>query len=189
MGLSGSPNQKWCLKSWSKLSTHTGWTGKNPRSSYCFCCATPRVIIFALMNRLYHAPWFYIPKPLIYRYWVFVFSFTDSALCSFTLMVGWCFVSFWRQARFGWCILLVLFPWLFDVVCTFVQVSCLLTCPKASAWVELPRQALNIFQSVMASVQRSIVSYSALLNAFETASAWKKCQDVFVNLLLGSNII
>ncbi|CAL1163828.1 unnamed protein product [Cladocopium goreaui] len=44
------------------------------------------------------------------------------------------------------------------------------------------RQALNIFQSVMSSVQRSIVSYSALLNAFETASTWKKSQDVFVSL-------
>eukprot|EP00435_Cladocopium_sp_Y103_P065903 s772_g28.t1 len=44
------------------------------------------------------------------------------------------------------------------------------------------RQALNIFRSVMSSIQRSIVSYSALLNAFETASKWKKSQDVFVNL-------
>ena len=45
----------------------------------------------------------------------------------------------------------------------------------------LLRQALNIFQSV--TIQRSIISFSALLSAFEGASTWRKGQETFVRMI------
>jgi len=43
------------------------------------------------------------------------------------------------------------------------------------------RQALDIFQSM--PIQRSIISFSALLSSLEGASKWRKGQETFVQMI------